>query len=122
MVVKKDFAATVLNFCWRSVVFITPRPIRPQNRHLYLLNRWLGRPNSQNECCGKEKKKYLVPIIIQKCERLPTAYSLISYAIPGPTAISKFLRMNCMTFQSHCITGEGKVNENDKNYYTSTQC
>jgi len=31
MVAKKDFA-TVLEDCWRSVVFITPPPIWPQRR------------------------------------------------------------------------------------------
>ena len=45
MVAKKDLA-TILDACWRSVVFITPPAIWPKKKHLYLLNRGQGRPNS----------------------------------------------------------------------------
>jgi len=31
------------------------------------------------------------------------AHSLIGYAIPAPTAISKYLHISCINFQSQCI-------------------
>jgi len=50
-----------------------------------------------------EKKKYLILISIRKCDRLTKAYILIAFAISAPTAISKYLNISCLNFQSHCI-------------------
>jgi len=50
-----------------------------------------------------EREKYLAPTSIQNSDRLTKAYSLIGYAIPAPTAISKYLSISCKNFQSLCI-------------------
>ena len=101
MVAKKDFA-TVLDACWQSVVFITPPRIWPRERNTCIC--WIGGTVGQRASLDTvEKREISCPTSIQKSDRLTTAYSLIGYAIPAPTEISKYWSISCMNIQSRCI-------------------
>ena len=101
MVAKKDLAI-VLDACWRSVVFITPPPICPWKRTLVSAEQVAGQAKQLVQILWK-REKYLAPTSIRNTDILTMACSLIGYAIPAPTAISKYLSIRFMNFQAHCL-------------------
>ena len=64
---------------------------------------WIGGRVGQTASLLWKREKYHAPTRIHNTDRPSKSYSLISYAIPGPTAISKYLSISCMNCQSHCI-------------------